>query len=190
MRHWVGRSWASLPSGCLKNGARWASAPRSPQRAALFDGSYGNHNTLSLDGIVSEVRGPLRLGLEGNSFNTDGYPIVKKSVRGSIDVNATSQPSTFNGRLDLVMSPDLSFYLRGNHYDEDRGNGTPLQNNDTEAGSFATGGRLRTGDGSDWSFSLYGDFQKFTSTFSTQVAVSAYEPRIAAEPMMRSPRTS
>ena len=30
----------------------------------------------------------------------------------------------------------------GNHYDEDRGNGTPLQNNDTEAGSFATGGRL------------------------------------------------
>ena len=140
------------------------------ERAALFDGSYGNHNTLNLDGIVSEVRGPFRLGLEGNYFNTDGYPIVKKSDRGSIDINATSQHSTFNGRLDLVLSPDLSFYLRGNHYDEDRGNGTPLQNNDTEAGSFATGGRLRTGDGSDWSFSLYGDFQKFTSTFSTQAA--------------------
>ena len=45
-----------------------------------------------------------------------------------------------------------------------------VQNNDTEAGSFATGGRLRTGDGSAWSFSLYGDFQKFTSTFSTQAA--------------------
>jgi outer membrane receptor protein involved in Fe transport len=140
------------------------------ERAALFDGSYGNHNTLSLDGIVSEVQGPFRLGLEGNYFSTDGYPIVKKSDRGSIDINATSQHSTFNGRLDLVLSPDLSFYLRGNHYDEDRGNGTPLQNNDTEAGSFATGGRLRTGDGSDWSFSLYGDFQKFTSTFSTQAA--------------------
>ena len=140
------------------------------ERAALFDGSYGNHNTLNLDGIVSEVQGPFRLGLEGNYFNTDGYPIVKKSDRGSIDINATSQHSTFNGRLELVLSPDLSFYLRGNHYDEDRGNGTPLQNNDTEAGSFATGGRLRTGDGSDWSFSLYGDFQKFTSTFSTQAA--------------------
>ena len=140
------------------------------ERAALFDGSYGNHNTLNLDGIVSEVQGPFRLGLEGNYFNTDGYPIVKKSDRGSIDINATSQHSTFNGRLDLALSPDLSFYLRGNHYDEDRGNGTPLQNNDTEAGSFATGGRLRTGDGSDWGFSLYGDFQKFTSTFSTQAA--------------------
>ena len=140
------------------------------ERAALFDGSYGNHNTLNLDGIVSEVQGPFRLGLEGNYFSTDGYPIVKKSDRGSIDINATSQHSTFNGRIDLVLSPDLSFYLRGNHYDEDRGNGTPLQNNDTEAGSFATGGRLRTGGGSDWSFSLYGDFQKFTSTFSTQAA--------------------
>jgi outer membrane receptor protein involved in Fe transport len=140
------------------------------ERAALFDGSYGNHNTFNLDGIVSEVQGPFRLGLEGNYFNTDGYPIVKKSDRGSIDINATSQHSTFNGRVELALSPDLSFYLRGNHYDEDRGNGTPLQNNDTEAGSFATGGRLRTGDGSDWSFSLYGDFQKFTSTFSTQAA--------------------
>jgi iron complex outermembrane recepter protein len=145
------------------------------ERAALFDASYGNHNTLSLDGIVSEVRGPLRLGLEGNYFSTDGYPIVKKSDRGSIDINATSQHSTFNGRLDLVLSPDLSFYLRGNHYDEDRGNGTPVQHNDTEAGSFATGGRLRTGDGSDWSFSLYGDFQKFTSTFSTQAANRNFE---------------
>lgn len=140
------------------------------ERAALFDGSYGNHNTLNVDGIVSEVQGPFRLSLEGNYFNTDGYPIVKASDRGSIDINATSQHSTFNGRLELVLSPDLSFYLRGNHYDEDRGNGTPLQNNDTEAGSFATGGRLRTRDGSDWSFSLYGDFQKFTSTFSTQAA--------------------
>ena len=140
------------------------------ERAALFDGSYGNHNTLNLDGIVSEVQGPFRLGLEGNYFNTDGYLIVKASDRGSIDINATSQHSTFNGRLELVLSPDLAFYLRGNHYDENRGNGTPLQNNDTEAGSFATGGRLRTGDGSDWSFSLYGDFQKFTSTFSTQAA--------------------
>jgi len=124
------------------------------ERAALFDGSYGNHNTFNLDGIVSEVQGPFRLGLEGNYFNTDGYPIVKQSDRGRIDINATSQHSTFNGRVELVLSPDLSFYLRGNHYDEDRGNGTPLQNNDTEAGSFATGGRLRTGDGSDWSFSL------------------------------------
>ena len=140
------------------------------ERAALFDGSYGNHNTLNLDGIVSEVQGPFRVGLEGNYFNTDGYLIVKASDRGSIDINATSQHSTFNGRLELVLSPDLSFYLRGNYYDENRGNGTPLQNNDTEAGSFATGGRLRTGDGSDWSFSLYGDFQKFTSTFSTQAA--------------------
>ena len=140
------------------------------ERAGFFDGSYGNHNTLNVDGIVSDVQGPFRLMLEGNYFNTDGYLIVKASDRGSIDINATSQHSTFNGRLELVLSPNLSFYLRGNHYDENRGNGTPLQNNDTEAGSFATGGRLRTGDGSEWNLSLYGDFEKFTSTFSTQAA--------------------
>jgi iron complex outermembrane recepter protein len=139
-------------------------------RAGYLDTSYGNHNTLNVDGIVSEVQGPFRLMLEGNYFNTDGYPIVKASDRGRIDIDATSQHSTFNGRLELALSPDVSFYLGGNHYDENRGNGTPLSNNDTHAGSFATGARVVTGDGSEWSASVYGDFQKFTSTFSTQAA--------------------
>src|SRR5262249_53151484 len=63
---------------------------RPVERAALFDGSYGNHNTLNIDAIVSEVQGPFRLGLEGNYFNTGGYPTVLASDRGSIDINAFS----------------------------------------------------------------------------------------------------
>ena len=143
---------------------------RPVARAAFLDASYGNYNTLNVDTIVSEVQGPFRLGLEGNYFNTSGYDIVKASDRGSIDIPATSQHSTFNGRLEFAPSSDLSFFVRGNHYDEHRGNGTPLQNNDTEAGSFATGVQARTADGSSWALSLYGDFQKFTSTFSNQAA--------------------
>ena len=156
---------ATTPSAASSTSSREARRARGALRRQLWQPQHAQPRRHRLGGP-----GPFRLGLEGNYFSTDGYPIVKKSDRGSIDVNATSQHSTFNGRLELVLSPDLSFYLRGNHYDEDRGNGTPVQSNDTEAGSFATGGRLRTGDGSDWSFSLYGDFQKFTSTFSTQAA--------------------
>jgi outer membrane receptor protein involved in Fe transport len=141
---------------------------RPVERAAFLDGSYGNRNTWNLDGLLSEAQGPFRLSLEGSYFETSGYPTVKASDRGRIDVDADSRHGAFNGRAELVLSPDLSLFARGTNYDESRGNGTPLQSNETHSGSFATGGRLRTGDGSDWMLSLYGDFQKFRSTFSTQ----------------------
>ncbi len=141
---------------------------RPTERGVSFEGSYGNHNTLNLDLLGTEAQGPFRLSLEGSHFDTDGYPVVKASRRGSIDINADSDHTTFNGRAELVLSPDLSFFVRGTYYEEDRGNGTPLQNNGTHSGSFAGGGRLRTSDGSDWSFSVFSDFQRFTSTFSNQ----------------------
>jgi outer membrane receptor protein involved in Fe transport len=144
---------------------------RRPTEGALsLEGSYGNRNTLNLDALGTEAQGPFRLSLEVSHLNTDGYPVVKASRRGAIDIDADSNHTTFNGRTELVLSPDASFFVRGTNYDEDRGNGTPLQNNETHAGSFALGGRMRTGDGSDWSMAVFADFQRFRSTFSTQAA--------------------
>ena len=51
-------------------------------------------------------------------------------------------------------------------FNEDRGNGTPLQENSTEAGYIAAGGTLLSGDGSDWQATIYSQLQTFTSTFS------------------------
>ena len=141
---------------------------RPSERAAFFEGSYGSQNTTNLDLLLTETWGPLRVSLEGSYFDTDGYKVVRRSRRGAIDVNADSEHKTFNGRTELVVSPDLSFFVSGNYYDEDRGNGTPLQINETTSGSFATGGRVRTGDGSDWALNIFTHFQNFKSTFSTQ----------------------
>ncbi len=143
---------------------------RPTERAAFFDGSYGNQNTLNLDLLVTEAQGPFRLSLEGSHFDTDGYPVVSASRRGRIDIDAYSKHDTFNGRTELVLSRDLSVFLRGSYYDEGRGNGTPLQFNTTQSGSIAGGGQLRTPDGSEWSFTVFADFQQFHSTFSAQAA--------------------
>jgi iron complex outermembrane receptor protein len=59
-----------------------------------------------------------------------------------------------------------SLYLGGSYFNEDRGNGTPLQENSTEAGYIAAGGNLQTSDGSDWQMTIYSQLQTFTSTFS------------------------
>ena len=143
---------------------------RPVERAAFFEASYGSYDTRNFDLLLTEAKGPLRLSLEGNYFDTGGYPIVKESRRGAIDIDATSRHSTFNGRVELVDSPDLSLFASGNYFDEDRGNGTPLQFNRTGAGAFATGGRLRAGDFGELAAAVYGHFQEFRSTFSTQAA--------------------
>ncbi len=143
---------------------------RPTERAAFFEASYGTRDTLSGDLLLTEARGPFRLSLEGSHFDTNGYKVVKASRRGSIDIDADSEHSAFNGRAELVVSPDVSLFVRGTYYDESRGNGTPLQINNTDAGSFAVGGRVRTADGSNWTVSVFSDFQAFRSTFSNQAA--------------------
>src|SRR2546426_12417410 len=144
--------------------------PRPVERAAFFATSYGSYETRNFDLLLTEAKGPLRLALEGNYFDTGGYPIVKESRRGAIDIDATSRHSTFNGRVELVDSPDLSLFASGNYFDEDRGQGTPHQVDRTGAGAVATGGRLRAGDFGELAAAVYGHFQEFRSTFSTQAA--------------------
>ena len=141
---------------------------RPAERGVFFEGSYGSHDTGSLDLLLHEVQGPFRISLEGNYFNTGGYKIVRESRRGSIDVDAESDHAGGNLRVDVAISPDASVFVSGNVFDEHRGNGTPLQVNDTQAGSLAMGGRVRTPDGSDWALTLFGHVQEFRSTFSTQ----------------------
>ena len=138
------------------------------RRAAAAEISYGNKDTLNADVLLHEVQGPLRLSLEGNYYTTDGYKVVKDSRRGRIDIDADSEHATFNGRVDFVVSPDVSFFVSGSYYDENRGNGTPLQKNDTQSGTAAVGGRVRAGDAGTFTFNTFVQTQHFRSTFSTQ----------------------
>jgi outer membrane cobalamin receptor len=141
---------------------------RPTERATLFETSYGTHDTMNFDLLVQDAQGPFRLSLEGNYFDTGGYNTIKESRRGSIDIEADSRHSTFNGRAELVASKEASLFVSGILFDEERGNGTPLQLNRTGSGAAAVGGRLGTLDAGEWRFALFTDDQKFRSTFSTQ----------------------
>jgi len=125
---------------------------RPTQRALFFDASYGNHETMNFDLLLQDVEGPFRISLEGNYFSTDGFDVVKASRRGSIDIEADSNHSTFNGRVELVATPEASFFVSGSYYYEARSNGTPIQINHTGIGSGAIGGRLGTLDEGEWRF--------------------------------------
>src|SRR3990172_3708279 len=140
---------------------------RPEARVAQAKLDLGTRNTVDADLLASHVTGPWGVSLEGNFFRTDGYKIVREDQRGAIDIDANSSHETFNGRVEYTPSTALSAFLTGSFFHEDRGNGTPLQKNSTEAGYIGTGGRLKTADGSDWQFTLFSPLQPFSSTFSS-----------------------
>lgn len=140
---------------------------RPEARVAQAKLDVGTRDTVDADLLVSHATGPWGVSLEGNYFDTDGYKIVKKSQRGDIDVQANSNHKTFNGRLEYALSSASSLYLAGSLFHENRGNGTPLQENSTETGYVGTGGRLRTADGSEWQLTVFSHLQTFDSTFSS-----------------------
>ena len=143
---------------------------RPTERSAILESSFGNHDTKNFDLLAREVLGPWRLSVEGNYFDTAGYKIVLPKQRGAIDTAADSRHAVFNGRLEFVPSPDLTLFLTGTFFDEDRHNGTRLQINDTQSGSIAGGATVRTSDGSEWKATVFSQMQGFHSTFSTQAA--------------------
>src|SRR5574337_1968956 len=140
---------------------------RPEARVAQAKVDIGNRDTVDADLLVSHVTGPWGVSLEGRYFDTDGYKIVREDQRGKIDVNASTRDKTFNGRVEYTPSLASSLFLAGSFFREDRGNGTPLQKNDTETCFVATGGRLKTSDGSDWQLTIFSHLQTFSSTFSS-----------------------
>ena len=141
---------------------------RPTRRAALLEGSYGSYDTSSVDLLLTEAQGPLRLSLEGRRYETGGFAIVKESRRGAIDIDAESSHTAVNGRVELLAAPDATFFLAANVYEEARENGTRLQFNHTDAAAASIGGRLGGVDTGEVAFAVFADLQAFRSTFSSQ----------------------
>ena len=160
---------------------------RPLENGITVEGSHGSYDTSSVDVFATGVHGPLGVALEGKWYETGGFPIVKRSRRGPIDIDADSTYGVLNSRVELRPSKDLTLFFSGSYWDEERQNGTRLQVNDTRATSLATGVRLTTSDGAEWQASVFWQRQMFHSTFSAQAADRASET-IAAD--QRSPSVS
>ncbi len=72
----------------------------------------------------------------GRAFTTDGYPIVRASERGAVDVPAYVRFVAGGARVDFLGARDRLF-LKLDLLAEERGNGTPLQTNSTSMGTLS-----------------------------------------------------
>jgi len=98
--------------------------------------------------------------LAADGLTTDGFVLVRSDQRGAVDVAADSRHAT----LDLTARNNVAF-LRSSYYRESRGNGTPLQVNDTTIRQLAAGADIGA-----LLLRAYGSEQDYFQTFSTVAA--------------------
>jgi outer membrane receptor protein involved in Fe transport len=140
---------------------------RQPESPSLnLEMSYGNERTPDLSFWTGTRAGRWDFSLASEMFRTRGYVLVPDSVRGSVDVPATSETATVYARVGRDFGKDGKIFGRGNFYTESRDNGTPTQTNDTMLGEGAIGVDDQIGVNDSISARLYGSVQGYNQRFS------------------------
>lgn len=99
-------------------------------------------------------------------LHSDGFFAVDSSQRGSIDRKLDLDLAGANAKFSFLAAPGLVIEPMLSYYKEDRGNGTPLAQNSTEALDFSL--RVTGEDGnSSWQALAYHQRREFESVFST-----------------------
>jgi outer membrane receptor protein involved in Fe transport len=140
--------------------------PAEPSGISL-ETSYGNQNSPEL----SVWGGGQKKGWEstfgGQVFNTDGYVLVPKDQRGSVDIPAGVSDATADLTIGRKIGKDSLIFARGWYFNESRGNGTPVQVNNTRIGEGALGANLDLGGAGSLNLRFYGEAERYNQTFSS-----------------------
>jgi outer membrane receptor protein involved in Fe transport len=143
---------------------------RDAARPSLIaEASAGERGTLDGSAFGAWSRGPWGASLAAEGFDTDGYVLVDPAERGPVDIAARSRHSSAEGTVERRLSQGGRLFARGSWFDEERGNGTPLQVNDTEIRAWSAGGDWSLGTGA-LSARLSGGDQDFRQTFTAVAA--------------------
>ncbi len=144
---------------------------RPPDRGVVSaEASYGERNTADVSFFAGEEWRGFGAAVSGEAYRTDGYFLIAPAQRGLADEEASSRHRAITLRLSQRWGINNTVFARGSLFDEDRRNGTKLQRNDTATESLAAGTRFRTGDGSNFDFTLFGNQQRFHQSFTAVAA--------------------
>ncbi len=152
-------------SDALGGVIQFVSRPTEPGGISL-DTSYGNQNTPNFSLWAGGQKGKWESSFAGAVLNTDGYILTPKSERGTVDVPAGVRDGTAALMLGRKIGEQSEIFARGWFLDESRGNGTPLQVNDTKLGQGALGANLQLGAFGALTLRFYADAQTYYQTFS------------------------
>lgn len=142
---------------------------------ASVAGALGDFGTGSGDFLVDRQTTAGGVRVAGAVFATDGVPLVAAENRGAIDrdADARHQAAQLDWRTALNASTSLTVEARA--FAETRGNGTPLQQNQSRETFLSATLAGRSAALPAWSGVVYAQRQGFESFFSSVAANRATE---------------
>ncbi|MGA8145027.1 MAG: TonB-dependent receptor [Candidatus Acidiferrales bacterium] len=129
--------------------------------------SYGNQNSPELSVWGGGQKNGWESTFGGQVFNTDGYILIPKNQRGSVDTRAGVSDATADLMVGRKIGDKSEVFARGWYFNESRGNGTPMQVNNTRIGEGALGANLDLGGAGSLTLRLYGEAETYNQTFSS-----------------------
>jgi outer membrane receptor protein involved in Fe transport len=139
---------------------------------------YGNLSTPKVELFGSHVVDRFGVTVDGGALETDGYAPVVAAERGLADMTPDGEPgranvgfSNINAKVDYRAADDVSLFVRGGYFREERNNakfstfnGDP-EANDTTHKSLNGGVRMILPDQSDLQARVFYDDVSFFSSF-------------------------
>ena len=148
---------------------------RTRLRAAL---DFASHDTVRGSAFAGTTIDGWTMSAAGEAITTDGVPVVAADERGLVDVPAWSEYQTGFASVGYQRSA-WHVAARANLSNEDRGNGTPVQVNDTWWRQYS-GEAAGSVGGGVWQATAGGGKQRYFQTFST-VAVDRASERLSSD---------
>ena len=162
-------------SGALAGVVQLVRRTGSEQRLDA-EGSFGSQRTFqgALNAQAAQDRWTIRVAADG--LSSGGYTLVDDNVRGPIDTRSTARFLTEEVTVQYGWAGGTRLFGRGDIYSDDRGNGTPLQRNQSEVKTGVLGFD-RPGSGGSLSARAYLTSELFDQTFSAVAADRRTETR-------------
>ncbi len=130
------------------------------------EGLYGTMDTADFAFYASHRLGRHGMSVAGDLFRTGGYNQIAPAQRGPVDIRSDSSHGAFEALWDFSLKNGGRVFATLSRYGEDRGNGTPLQVNDTDIRSASAGASFVTNGKNEWSLQSFAVAESFDSTFS------------------------
>ncbi|MDB6168284.1 MAG: cirA 5 [Verrucomicrobia bacterium] len=145
------------------------------RRAGSVVVQAGELGTQSAEVRLSENAASGTLGVDARHFETEGFYPIEAARRGPVDRRLSSEHRLLNLSWNGPVSETIDASATVRWFEENRGNGTALQRNDSKEGFVSLGLKGAPGPATAWSATAYFQDQSFSSFFSSVNAARTAE---------------
>ena len=126
-----------------------------------IDAKYGSFDTTAIALRATGQRAGLGGSLEGEYFDSNGYPVVAEEARGSIDGDTPSHHATVNGKVTFEPTSEISVDLTAGWCDESLNAGTRYTTAALQRAEYSARAKYQPADVGTFDLTLFGHDGEF-----------------------------